>query len=239
MKKLIVVLLALFACTLSYAMTAGELCTQIRHKVRDNQTLSRLSDAQIYAKMNMIQEEMCAKTLALQKRYYITTSTSNSTGREYRMPNDCIKVLRVAYAINSSTTAFKKLIWTSVGGQDKANSQWENSATGEPKEYYKRIDYIGLKPNPSSSYVGTNYLRVDYAVNATAMSATDSVPFNGDYTLYPFHQSIVYGTVAMIEYEKGNTNAYTLMQTIYLDWLKQMTDIAFTEKDRNTDFSLP
>lgn len=215
-----------------YGMTWADILAQVRLLEKDNVSTSyRWTDAQLLARANIIQEDICVKTFCLQKRYYITTSSG--TG-EYRLPTDCIKILRAGYFISGSTAAYKRLTYTTIAGQDLQNGNWQKTmeAEGLPLEYYRRSDYIGLKPTPSNSYYGTDYIQMDYVANASSMTNTTDIPLNGDYMLYPFHQAIVYGVAALCEYDRGNTAGYTNLQTVYLDWLAKIYTIVYTEPEK-------
>lgn len=189
--------------------------------LNDNSASQRYTDQQYLDKINIVQDDICAKTFALQKRYYISTSTNTS---EYRLPSNCIQLLRVAFSVSGSTSVYRRLTYTTIGGQDNVSSLWQNQS-GEPKEYYRRADYIGLKPYPTGSYSGTDYLQIDYVVRASSMSNSTDIPFNGDYSLYFAHQAIIYGVVAMCEYDKSDMNKYTTMMTIYTDWINKIIAI--------------
>lgn len=233
MKRIALILGFLFAVSVqSFSMDWADILAQVRQLEKDNIATSyRWTDQQLLDRANIVQDDICVKTFCLQKRDYITTVAGIE---EYRLPSDCLKITRAAYYVSGSTAAYKKLTFTTIGGQDAASAYWEKTAeaTGQPKEYYRRIDYIGLVPAPSSSYSGTNYIQLDYVVKASTMGAATDIPFNGDYTLYPFHQAIVYGIAAMCEYDKGNSAGYTTMQTVYLDWLMKIYTIVYTEPEK-------
>jgi hypothetical protein len=229
-KRIVSILVCLIVSVPAFAMDWAGILAQVRMLEKDNvSTAYRWTDQELLDRANMIQDDMCAKTFLLQKRYYISTSSGT---QEYRLPSDCIKILRAGYMINGSTDAYKKLTFVTIAGKDSADSNWQNKADGLPLEYYRRSDYVGLIPAPSASYYGTDYLQVDYVVRASSMSATTDIPFNGDYTLYPFHQAIIYGICALCEWEKGNSAGYTTMQTVYLDWLMKIYTIVGTEPEK-------
>jgi hypothetical protein len=230
MKRLLTLLFCFSISIPAFSMTWGDILAQVRLLEKDNVSTSyKWTDQQLLDRANQIQDDVCAKTFCLQSRYYISTSTGI---QEYRLPSDCLKIIRAAYAISASSTSFKKLTYTTIAGQDKDNASTWQSTTGLPTEYYRRTDYIGLRPIPSSAYSGTNFIQLDYIVRASSMSSTTDVPFNGDYTLYPFHQAIIYGVAALCEYDKGNTTGYTTMQTVYLDWLMKIYTIVYTEPEK-------
>lgn len=232
MKRIIACLLLLLIAVPSFAATWGEILAQVRLLEKDNVSTSyRWTDQQLLDRANLIQDDICVKTFCLQKRSYSTTASGT---QEYRLPEDCIKVNRVGYFIAGSTSAYKKLTFTTVAGQDQANATWQKTseATGLPTEYYRRGDYLGLKPAPSSTYCGTNYVQLDYVARASTMTLTTDVPLNGDYTLTAFHQALVYGIAALCEYDKGNVSGYTTLQTVYLDWLMKIYTIVSTEPEK-------
>jgi len=216
-------------------MTTGEIISQVRLMERDNNSSNyRWTDQNLIDRINIIQDDICTRTFCLQTRYYITTSSDT---REYRLPSDLINIIRVGYFIASSTGAYKKLPWTSLAGQDQANPYWQNMASGLPLEYYRRVDYIGLKPVPSSSYYGTDYIQLDYNVRASSVSSSSDIPLNGNYNLYGFHQAIIYGVAALCEFDKGNNNNYVALQTIYEGWIAKIKELYYTEPDKNINFA--
>lgn len=235
MKKLLVSIIFLFLTSFSYALTTGDIISQVRLLERDNNSANyRWTEQNLIDRINIIQDDICTRTFCLQTRYYITTSTDT---REYRLPSDLINIVRVAYYITNSTDAYKKLAWTSLGGQDQANPFWQNMASGLPTEYYRRVDYIGLKPAPSSSYEGTDYVQLDYNVRASSVSSSTDIPLNGNYNLYGFHQAIIYGVAALCEFDKGNNANYVTLQTIYENWITKIKELYYTEPDKNINFA--
>jgi len=235
MRKILSTVATLFIACHVYALTAGDIISQVRYLERDNNSTSyRYTDQILIDRINIIQDEISAKTACLQKRYYISTSTGT---QEYRLPSDCQNIIRVGYLVSGSTDAYKKLPYTTIAGQDKENGYWQNLADGIPKEYYRRADYIGLVPAPSAAYSGTDYIQLDYNTRASSVSLTTDVPLNGNYNLYAFHQAIIYGVAAMCEYDKGNTANYTTLFTVYNDWLNRIKEIYYTEPDKNLNFT--
>lgn len=234
MKKLISVLILSCITSISYALTVGDIISQVRLLEKDsNSNNYRYSDQSLIDRINIIQDDICTRTFCLQTRYYITTSTDT---REYRLPSNLINIIRAAYYIPNSTGSYKKLIWTSLGGQDAANPYWQNMASGLPTEYYRRVDYIGLKPAPSSSYEGTDYIQLDYNVRASSVSLTTDIPLDGNYNLYGFHQAIIYGVAALCEFDKNSDARYATLQTIYEGWIAKIKELYYTEPDKNVNF---
>jgi len=233
--KIKIVLLLLFASSNVFALTTGNIISQVRLMERDcNSDNYRYTDQTLIDRINIIQDEISAKTFCIQKRYYISTSSST---QEYRLPSDCQNIIRVGYLVSGSTDAYKKLPYTTIAGQDKENGYWQNLADGTPKEYYRRADYVGLVPVPSDAYSGTNYIQLDYNTRASSVSLTTDIPLNGNYNLYAFHQAIIYGVAAMCEYDKGNIANYGALQTVYNDWLTRIKEIYYTEPDKNLNFT--
>jgi len=235
MRKIILWFLLLTISVLSaYCMTTQQIIDQVRLLEKDNNSANyRYTDQNLIDRINIIQDEIAIKTMCIQSREYIDTIDGT---QEYRLPENCLNIIRVGYMVLNSTDAYKRIPWTTIAGQDIANAYWQNLANGNPTEYYRRTDYIGLKPAPSSTYAGTDYIQIDYNIRPTMLTLVTEIPLDGIYNLTGFHQAIIYGVAALCEYDKGNTNGYTLMQTIYVDWLAKIKDIYYTEPDKNTNF---
>lgn len=241
MKKLILLCFAIFLVFAvksysGYYNTLSTIQNQVRVLLRDNNsdtTKRRWTDAELTERINLVQNSMVMRTMCLQGRAKLTTETNRA---EYRLPDDCMKVLRVAYEISASTGNYYKLGWSSLAGQDKTK-YWEQTPAGQPTEYYSRRNFIGFKPKPSASYSGADKARIDYVVIPSTLSASTDVPFNGDYSLYSFHEGIVYGTVALCLWAEGNTTEFTLAETKYREIITLLEKTYYTEPDKNVDFT--
>lgn len=71
---------------------------------------------------------------------------------------------------------------------DNNKSNWRTESSGTPREYYRRNNFLHLRPVPSSSIVSIN---VDYAVIANDFNSDNIEPFNELTHLRPFHYSLV------------------------------------------------
>jgi hypothetical protein len=246
MKKTVLIGLVFLSLSLgvkahsAYYYTVGTLEDAIRVLLRDDNsdtTKRRWSDAQLLDRINLIQQAMVRTTLCLQDQYKIETS---STTREYRLPADCLKVYRVSYDVSTSTTAkgnYYKLPWTSVAGLDSSLSTWEDNAAGKPQEYYERENYIGINPIPNANYYGPDKLKIDYVVNPSSLTASSDIPFNDDYSLYPFHEGIIYGVVSLCLWSQGEMSEFAIAEAKYKEIMALLEKTYNTQLDRNTNFT--
>ena len=223
----------------SYYYTVSTLETAIRELLRDNltdTTKQRWTDAQLLDRINIIQQAMVRNTFCLQSQYTIDTT---STTREYALPSDCLKVIRVSYDVAASTVGdghYYKLTWASIAGLD-ATSNWEAKAVGKPLDYYERAGYIGLPTIPSATYYGDDKLKIDYVVIPSSVSASTDIPFNGNYSLYPFHEGIIYGVASLCLWAEGNMQEFTIAEAKYKEIIATLDKIYNTQLDRNTNFT--
>lgn len=211
-----------------YSYNLGELIDEIRVAVKDASSTSsnrRYSDAFLTTRINAIQEDICKETRCIQKRI----STHTVAGQqEYNYPSDMIAPERVAYYIAGSTPpAYKKLEAVSIGGLDFEIPNWENVSAGLPTKYYERGQIYGLYPKPSSVYTSTYSVQIDYYANASSMSATTDIPFNGDVTLRAYHKLLIIGVVNLCRKDMGLPSD----EILYYQLLQKMSDEIRTRKD--------
>lgn len=86
---------------------------------------------------------------------------------------------------NVSSTKWKQLESSTIAYLNSNYPAWLNASAGLPLRYYIEGDRIGLDPKPSSTYAGTNYVKVFYYKRSTDMSADTHYPFSGSTTQYP------------------------------------------------------
>lgn len=236
-KRLVLFVLLIFTLHQPFKIEAAyyrdltSILAEVRRIVRDtNSSNYRWTDAILTERTNAIQNYVCVKTLCVQGRTYLTTTAST---REVSISSDCLAILRAAYYITGSTEAYKKLIWTSIGGQDYQSNTWQNFGEGLPTEYYKRAGYIGLKPVPSSTYAGSNKIQLDYSVMASSLTSGTDIPFNSEVYLYPYHDALVYGVAALCFWDMGNINDFTIAEAKFKDIVDTMKSVVAIEPDKN------
>lgn len=193
--------------SLAVAADRAVLLRQLRYSIKDTSTTTnnvRWTDDILLERMNIVQEKIAMDTLCLYKEHQ---STPTAEQAEYTLPTDMYVIDRVAYLSQSSATAFcefKKLkAYTLPGLDTNVNILWENSTSGLPMRYYEKGNVIGLNPKPSSVYVSTGALKIDYYARPQEMDSDDDVPWNGFYPLYSFHDLIIQGTAIWCLSDEG------------------------------------
>jgi hypothetical protein len=217
MKRLILVLLAIGVLTTSaFCLTGADLREQVRFRIQDTtssvttQDYSWSSDI-LNKRINIVQDLIVFRTRCLYGRSIIYSTASV---QEYPMPSDCIMLDRVSFSQNTSTTSYKKLAWYRLTGLDRDKGVWEGSAAGLPQNYYERNNFVGLYPKPSSTYAGTDTIKMDYYKKANSMDSDSAVPFDGVYSLYGYHNLIIEGVVILCLQDRYYWD--TTIQGLYL-----------------------
>ncbi len=231
MKKLVssMVLVVFLSIANGYCLTVDELRTEIRYLIRDKEhddtTKQRWTDAQLLSRINMGQLDIVSKTRCLEQFVLINTYDNQ---REYLLPSDILVIKRVSYSVAttstsvvSSTTSFKKIDRYTLFGLDESAPIWDNTF-GQPTKYYVRASSIGVVPTPSTSYTGSNRLRIDYIVNPSTLSANTDVPFNNATYLYQYNPIITYYVAMLCKADEGLFSDATYFERKYYNALQMM-----------------
>lgn len=229
MKISILCVLSLFLTTTNcYSRNLGEMIAEIRVAINDASpilTNRRYSDAFLTSRLNAVQSDIAKKTRALQVR--ITTMTIAGQ-REYNFPADMIEPIRLAYLITTSTPpAYRKLEAVTMAGLDFETPNWENAPPGLPTRYYERGQIFGLHPRPSSVFVSTFSIQIDYYATPRPMVVMTDLPFNADPTLLGYHKLLVLGVVNLCRRDMGLPTD----ETLYYQLLQRMSEEINTRRD--------
>lgn len=207
MKRLIVALLIFMPMVNADALTRSQIRTEARAHLRDTDTTNpRWSTAVLDTRIDIAELEFIKLARMPIKTSYITTTVNVST---YAMPTDCIAPVRIAYAIFPTTTTltYKRLEYVTVEGMDntsKGYSWWEDADADLPTKYmYPETGVIRLYPAPSSSYDGTDLLKVTYAVRVSTMASDSAVPFDSNTFMYPYHNALIWYTCFLCALDTG------------------------------------
>lgn len=235
MKKILLSLaFCIFITSNLFALNTTQIEEQIRYQVRDTtDTVNnpRWSEDILLKRINIVQDDIVAFTKCLKGRCLVTPIAEYG---EYRLPNDLLTIDRVTYSISDSTTDHKRLTWMSLADLDIDKMTWEGIGSGLPREYYERRNYIGLYPKPSSTYATTKALKIDYWKKPEALSDDDDIPFDGDYSLYPYHDLIIIGVVIMCKKDEGSWQEVQVLQVEYAALLKSLHDYVLMRPDEQT-----
>ena len=207
MKKIV---FYLFLASSVFALNRGDIRTVIRQKLKDVGPTSSeyyYSDSELNTRINLVQRDICFRTDAMRRFFYINASTDTRT---YVLNADVLKIYSVCFEDKESTGTFKKLDYTNEKALWRDYTNWEDLDSGEPLEWYQIFSStwatselrIGLKPPPSSVYTSTNgytlRIRIEASEQADDMTSDSDIPFNGNPRLYALHTAIIYGVCAMI-----------------------------------------
>lgn len=226
MKRLIAAVLVLFtAVSCALALDRGEIRDEIRNMVQDvsdNTNETRWSDATLNTRINMVQTEI-EKVSRCTYGQYIATPTADTA--EIAKPYDLIVIDRVTYiSMTPANQQYKKLAWATINGLDRDFPTWEYQSSSNPRYYYERGDYIGLYPKPSSVYISTGCLKIDYYKYSDEMDEDSDIPFSGISDLFPYHDLIISGVVAMCLKDQKDLTGAQAYRSEYIDGMKYMKE---------------
>ncbi len=198
MKKILTSLfLILFFLSPSFCLDREDLRNEIRDILNDNQASTarqRWSNTTLNRRINISQKKIAAYVRCLTSRIRITTIADQ---RGYIMPDIVGEITRVSYAISSDTTTYKRLPRVNYSKLDQDTLQWDNESSSDPNKYSLRRNRVELSPPPSSTYAGTYYLQIDFAVIPDDIDEDDDVPWNDKKSLYPYHDIIISDVLSM------------------------------------------
>lgn len=217
-------LLVFLGITNVWSLTVSEMYLEIRRNIKDTSTdinYQKWSNTELLQRINIFQEDIAVKTFCVSTITFITTSGGT---REYYYPSDFLALKQVSYLINGSTF-YRKIDYRSVSENNLNRPQWENDATGgNPLTWFDRCDMFGLDMVPSSTYAGTNKVRLEYYCRPVDLVNDSDIPFNGVISLYPFHQLICWGVSALCLVNEED-NAATYFEQKYSIGLQQLYSI--------------
>jgi len=139
-------------------------------------------------RLNQVMKEVSYETKCLDKLH---EDDSVADQDEYDLPSDFLDVKRAV--LNGQELQIK----TKKELDLMFNEDWTDLESGEPLYAYLDLTptnlKIGLVPAPSSSWAGTDYLKLDYVPIPVDLSGDDDVPFNSHTLLVPYHRVLVHG----------------------------------------------
>ena len=143
---------------------------------------------------NMIQLELANDTECLIGH---TNFTITAAQREFAPSSKVLRVLTVWDVGNDN----KKLVQrTEEWLSDNIGVDWQSN-TGNPVYWYPTRNGIGICPYQATT------LKLKYIIKPDDLESGNSIPFNGHYALYPYHQVIIPGVVAWFYAERGGARA--------------------------------
>lgn len=218
MKKYLIVFLLLVSCSISYGLTLTNLQERIRFEVGDpvSGIGQWFSTATINNYINDAQLDIVSKTHCLQKIVYKTVAVGTAT---YILPNDYLKVKRVAFATTTSTDNTKLLYYYDLYGLDSLSELWESTTTAIPDKYYITGSSICLVPTPNVNGV---LLKIYYVAQPITLSTGTDYPFNNEFELYPYHKLIISYSVAKLKANRGLYNDAVYYENRYIQEIQNM-----------------
>lgn len=187
----------LFFCQSLWGLTLGEIIQQSRLQLGDTpdkKLILEYTDEQLTDFANIVQRDIVATTRILEGRSYIDSEVGV---KEYDWPNDAFDIVRVAWWISPSTTAFQRLEQKDIATLDTEVKYWENTSSGTPRYYYLRANKIGFYPPFGVSYSTNSGICIDYLKIPDTLADSDDIPFDGIECFTPYHYLIVRGILVL------------------------------------------
>lgn len=217
---------------MAMSMTRGEIISQLRLMLRDNDaTNRRWTDNQLIERINMAELAFVKRSRSVKDTYYITTTSSTA---EYTLPTDWISSDRVCYAIlplTTTTTNYKLLEYYTFDSMDAKQPGWENSDRSYPSRYMYRDDKVILWPPPSTTYSGTDFLKIEYSVRPSTMTSDSDIPFNEKVNLYIYHEAILWNVLSLCYSDTGQKE----LELYYYEKFKAEIETAKDEINNRPD----
>lgn len=190
----------------AYSLTLEDAESELRRHIKDTATsssLQRYSDTVLDSFLNQAQRDVVTATWCLETSTSITLS---STTLYYDLPSDLIAPKMVTYL--PATNITRKLAQVSYKSQIENNPDWIRQ-TGQPMNYFVRSSTdsglaleIAFIPIPTTSSTGT--ATVLYYKQPDVLDDDSDILLDGDYTLVPYHQSVVFAAVVSIKLIEGD-----------------------------------
>lgn len=205
MKKILLLIIALFSAGASNALTLSTIRTEIRIRIKDSDsTRQRYTDAQLNNIINQTQRDVVNVSWIIKKSTAISLVTNTTY---YAIPTDLIAIHRLMFRnYNLPETTLQELDSKSEFGK------WPEQA-GIPTAYFQdpaRPSSIGISPWPNNlSSTGT--INMIYYSQGTDLSSDSDVPFNSDTRYYPYHDLLIYEPcykIMLIEGENDKAGEY-------------------------------
>lgn len=198
-------------------MTRAEIITRFREECPDV-TTNVVSNTQLQNWCQVGDKEICAKARLIKGETTITASTSTNA---YNLTLNITNFYDIDDFPGGGVVYDGKAIsLTTIAELDEITPNWRSNATGIPKRYYRRNQFLYLDRVPSSAVS-----MIVYAILVSEDFDDDSkLPFNQYTFLEPFHYSMVLYLKkrAKALLEKDESNAYGRAVTEYEDFVKWM-----------------
>lgn len=167
-------------------MTRSDLRTIFRLYTPEVNSTDVLSDANLNTLLNLAAQTFVNLTDCLPTDNTFNAVTNQQDYNISSVLTDFGKIRKEGiWFYNKVSTKWKQLDSATIAYLNKTYPSWLNAAAGLPLRYYIEGDRIGLDPKPSSTYAGTNYVKVFYYKRSADMSADTHYPFSGSTTEYP------------------------------------------------------
>lgn len=236
-------ILALLLCAVAAQaqapLTRGDIVYLVRHQIDDFDSAGtaqyKWSTGTILTVLNNVEIATTRTGKCLLGTTYYTTVTNVST---YPVYTSMLNIERASYYISGSTNAYKSLERKTLWNMDKFSGYWESLGGGLPERYYVWGDVINLNPKVGSSNDGENFLKVEYVVAPSSMTADNSVPFNGVPYMYPYHMALVWGTSYFFLKTDGKDAKADAALGSYRLILSQMIDELYDKPDWKPSMTL-
>lgn len=208
-----------------HSLDLSDIRTQVRRYMLDaDSSNNRYTNAEILTYINEVQRDFINQTWAIRTSVEITL-VANTT--YYDLPNDLIAITQVIFTNSSNNTIEleekpERYFYTN-------EPDFERQSASQPDRYFVRLSTFGANPLEiafipvPNSTADDGTLRVDYLNIATDLSSDSDIPFDGFRHLFPYHDSLIYGTVARLKFIEGMEDAVAF-NTVYQNLVKIAID---------------
>lgn len=199
-----------------FALTLGDIETEVRRNVRDTQAtvgLERYSDTILDVWINETQKDVNNKTWAVDSS---TTVSLLANTTYYVLPDNFLAGTQVLYTNAAGSTVDMPEL--SARNVYQAQPDYERSSKGTPSSYFIRGQMTGSNqeiaflPIPTTTG-GT--VAIHYVSTPADLAADADVPFDGIKRLYPYHYTLVWGTVMRIKLIEGKADEAKIFAELY------------------------
>ena len=167
-------------------MTLSTLRTLCRIFIPEISSTDVLSSTNLDILINLAATEFIKETDALPTSGLFTVSTNTQTYAISTFITTFGKIRKEGiWYYNGSTSKWNQLDGTTIAYLNKNFSSWLNASSGLPMRYWIEGNEIGFDPKPSSTYAGTDYVKIFYYKRSVDMTADTHYPFSGSTTQYP------------------------------------------------------
>lgn len=202
-------------------MTQTTLLALARIRIPEIASTDVISDANLLIILNLACTEFINKTDALP-----TSGTFNLVldTTEYALSTYVTAFGKIRkeglWIYNAVSTKWRQLDPTTTAKLTLDYPDWLNTSSGCPLQYSIEGDTLTLHPKASSTYTGTDYLKLFYFQRSTDMAGGSYYPFSGSATQYTFLADYEETLIDYVRYEvkqmlKKNADAEEARTTFY------------------------